>query len=309
MTQLGVVGRMAPTPSACLHIGNIFACLVAWLEARSHGGEVVLRIEDLDPARSKQHFIDSILHDLETLGLYWDNAHIMYQSERDAAYEQAFQALEAEGLLYPCFCTRADLHAASAPHIGEKYLYAGTCRDLDENQRAERAKHRQPATRVRVPNTRYQIEDDLQGTYSQDLAAECGDFIVRRSDGVFSYQLAVVVDDLAQGVTQVVRGIDLLDSSPQQRYLRELIAPDAPALEYAHVPLLLDEQGRKLSKRDHDLGLPGLLERFGDVPHLIGHLCGITGLRPDTEPITAEELISEYTLEPLKGTHSITWRL
>ena len=302
----GVLGRLAPTPSAGLHIGNIFACLVAWLDAKSQGGEVLLRIEDLDPERSKQIHIDAILRDLELLGLTWDNADIVYQSERTEAYERAYERLEDLDLVYPCYCTRADLHAASAPHVGEKYLYAGTCR---YRVSPPHDFTRQPAARLIVPDDSFAIQDVIQGAYRQNLARECGDFIIRRSDGVFSYQLAVVVDDLAQGVTDVVRGIDLLDSAPQQNYLRSLLAPEAASLTYAHIPLLLDERGRKLSKRDHDLGLPGLLEHFKTVPRLLGHLCAITGLREDDEPIRADELIHEFSFEPLRGKQSLTWHL
>ena len=304
-----VVGRLAPTPSAGLHIGNIFSCLVAWLAARSRGGEVVLRIEDVDRARCRREYVDAILRDLETLGITWDNTKVMFQSERTAAYDAAFARLDALGDVYPCFCSRADLHAASAPHAGEHYVYAGTCRYLTDEQRAERSAIRPPAYRLAVPSKTMEIDDKIQGRYSQDLALGCGDFIIRRSDGVYSYQLAVVVDDLAQGVNQVVRGYDLLESAPQQDYLRCLIDPDAPLISYAHVPLLLDEKGRRLSKRDRDMGLEGLLEHFGDVPHLLGHLAEITGLQPDDTPVTAEDLVPAFDFSLLQGKRTLTWKL
>lgn len=304
-----VIGRLAPTPSAGLHIGNIFSCLVAWLAARSCGGGVVLRIEDVDRGRCRREYVDAILRDLNALGITWDNVHVMHQSERTAAYDGAFARLDALGDVYPCFCSRADLHAASAPHAGEHYVYAGTCRNLTDEQRRARSAKRPPAYRLAVPSNTVVIDDMIQGRYSQDLAQGCGDFIIRRSDGVYSYQLAVVVDDLAQGVNQVVRGYDLLESAPQQDYLRNLLDPDAPALSYAHVPLLLDGKGRRLSKRDRDMGLDGLLAHFKDVPHLLGHLAAITGLQRDDTPVTAEELVDVFDFSLLQGKKTLTWTL
>lgn len=305
----GVVGRMAPTPSANLHVGNIFSCLVAWLAARASGGRILLRIEDLDVSRSKPEYIDGIMRDLESLGLLWDNREIVYQSARREAYDAAYGRLEALGRIYPCFCSRADLHAASAPHVGERYPYPGTCRDLTPEQVAERLRSRRPAHRLRVDEVRMRIDDAVQGPFMQDLGRECGDFIVRRSDGVYAYQLAVVVDDLASGVNQVVRGLDLLDSAPQQSFLRALLEPDAPDVEYAHVPLIVDAQGRRLSKRNHDQGLQGILEHFGDVEHFLGHLACTTGLRRTPEPTTAEELVDGFSFGLLAGRREIRWTL
>ena len=305
----GVVGRMAPTPSSSLHIGNLFASLVAWLAAKSRGGRILLRIEDVDRDRSRQEHIDGIFRDLEALGLYWDNEEIVYQSSRTDAYDAAMERLKAQRAVYPCFCSRADLHAASAPHVGEHFVYAGTCRNLTPERITELRAHRSPAMRLHVPDAEICVDDAIQGPYCQNLACECGDYIVRRSDGIYAYQLAVVVDDLAQGVNQVVRGYDLLECAPQQEFLRHLLDADAPEVEYAHVPLLLDTQGRRLAKRDRDMGLPGLLDVFGDVPHLIGYLAALTGLRDDAEPITVQELIGEFSFERLRGKQSITWAL
>ncbi len=307
--EMPVVGRMAPTPSADMHVGNIFSCLVAWLCARSANGRIVLRIEDLDEARCSQAHADSIMRDLETLGLFWDNAEVVYQSKRREAYDKAFAMLDAEQRVYPCFCSRADLHAASAPHVGERYLYQGTCRELSPDEIAERATKRKPAMRLRVENHRIEIDDLIQGRYVQNLETECGDFIIRRSDGVYSYQLAVVVDDLYQGVNQVVRGLDLLDSAPQQSYLRELITPDSPTISYAHVPLLVDEQGRRLSKRNHDQSLQGMLEHFKSVEHFIGRVAYLTGLIEREEPLTAADLVDEFNPEKLAGKRVIAWSL
>lgn len=216
-----VVGRFAPSPTGRMHAGNVLAALTAWLVAKSQGGRIVLRIEDLDAERSKPVYIDAVQRDFEALGLTWDEGPY-FQHDRTEAYRAAYDELRERGLVYPCFCTRADLHAASAPHRGEKPVYPGTCRHLSDGERAARAQQRMPAQRLIVPDREVAFVDQVQGSYAQNLAADCGDFLVQRSDGAFAYQLAVVVDDAAQGVTSVVRGVDLLCSTPQQLYLQEL---------------------------------------------------------------------------------------
>ena len=290
-----VVGRFAPSPTGRMHAGNIYAALIAWLVAKSQGGHMVLRIEDLDRERSKGVYIDQIQRDFEALGLFWDEGPY-FQHDRDEAYAEAFGRLEARGLLYPCFCTRADLHAASAPHRGEKLVYAGTCRHLsDAEVEARRAAGRMPGWRVAVDGRTIAFEDLVQGTYAQKLDRDCGDFLIRRSDGAFAYQLAVVVDDAAQGVNSVVRGVDLLCSTPQQRYLQDLLGLPHPA--YAHVPLLVAEQNRRLSKRDRDAALDELLARFGSPRAVIGHIAAVAGLVPEEAPATPEELLKDFSLE------------
>lgn len=291
-----VVGRFAPSPTGRMHAGNIFASLMAWLVAKSQGGRMVLRIEDLDRQRSKPQFIDGVQRDLEMLGLTWD-AGPFFQHDRDEAYQAAFDKLEAQGLVYPCFCTRADLHAASAPHRGEKLVYPGTCRALSEAERARRAAERTPALRLSVPARTFSLDDQVQGAYQQNLAQDCGDFLIRRSDGAFAYQLAVVVDDAAQGITSVVRGVDLLCSTPQQLYLQELLGFEHPA--YAHVPLLVAERDRRLSKRDRDASLEELLARFGTPAAIIGHIAWLTGLAETDEPRTPAELLEGFAIEKL----------
>ena len=235
-----VVGRFAPSPTGRMHAGNVFAALTAWLVAKSQGGRIVLRIEDLDAERSKPVYIDAVQRDFEALGLTWDEGPY-FQHDRTEAYRAAYDELRERGLVYPCFCTRADLHAASAPHRGEKPVYPGTCRHLSDGERAVRAQQRMPAQRLIVPDREVAFVDQVQGSYAQNLAADCGDFLVQRSDGAFAYQLAVVVDDAAQGVTSVVRGVDLLCSTPQQLYLQELLGLPHPA--YAHIPLLVAATG------------------------------------------------------------------
>lgn len=307
-TDCPVVGRLAPSPSARMHVGNLFSSLVAWLSAKQAGGRVVLRIEDLDRQRCKPAFADAIMRDYERLGLLWDNEEVVYQGDRTAIYERAFAQLQDRDLVYPCFCSRADLHAASAPHRGEKYIYAGTCRNLTDEERTRKAQTRHPAWRMKVDQAPViTFTDRFQGTVTQELARDCGDYIVRRSDGVYAYQLAVVVDDANQGVNQVVRGVDLLDSAPQQMYLRSILAPNAPAYTYGHVPLFVDREGRRLSKRDGDANLDGQLARFGSIEALYGALAGAAGIMPDSRPVTLNELLEAADLDRLKGKTRIVW--
>ena len=291
-----VVGRFAPSPTGRMHAGNIYAALSAWLVAKSQGGTIVLRIEDLDRDRSKAEYISAVQRDFELLGLTWDHGPF-FQHDRDEAYLEAFSALEREGLVYPCFCTRADLHAASAPHRGEKFVYPGTCCGLTAEQIAEKSLRRAPAQRLHVPDAAYSFEDMVQGRYEQNLAHDCGDFLIRRSDQAFAYQLAVVVDDAAQGVTSIVRGVDLLCSTPQQLYLQELLGLDHP--RYAHIPLLVAEKNRRLSKRDHDAGIEELLVRFKTPEAIIGHIAGICGLAPTCNPATPEQLLATFDVARL----------
>ena len=283
------VGRFAPSPSGRMHLGNLFAGLLAWCSVRAAGGEMVLRMEDLDPQRTNSAFADRIRRDLERFGLDWDRE-VPCQSTRTAAYDAAFARLDARGLVYPCYCSRSQVHAASAPHLGQsEFVYAGTCRNLTAEERA--AQKRLPAWRLRVPDEKWEVCDGLQGRYAELLSRDCGDFVIRRADGVYAYQLAVVVDDADNGVTQVVRGRDLLASTPRQRYLFSLLRHRAP--EYYHVPLLLAPDGRRLSKRDGDLDLGALLERFSPE-RILGTLAFAAGLLEKNEPISAAELATVF---------------
>ncbi|MEG1516725.1 MAG: tRNA glutamyl-Q(34) synthetase GluQRS [Raoultibacter sp.] len=299
-----VVGRFAPSPTGYMHAGNIFAALVTWLVAKSQGGEVVLRIEDLDPERSKSCYIDALQRDFEFLGLTWDRGPY-FQSARSVVYQEAFEALVHRNLIYPCFCTRADLHAASAPHFGEKPVYPGTCRTLSSEERLRRETLRHPAMRLVVPDATLRFTDGFQGDYDQNLKKDCGDFIVRRSDGAFAYQLAVVLDDAEQGITSVVRGIDLLCSTPQQLHLQDLFGFQHPT--YAHVPLLVNNNERRLSKRDHAAGINELRDRFKTPEAIIGQLSGRAKITPSCDPISPAELLSCFSFEGLKGRQSIIW--
>lgn len=283
------VGRFAPSPSGRMHLGNLFAALLAWCAVRREGGEMVLRMEDLDPQRTSPHFADLIRRDLERFGLDWDRE-VPRQSSRTPAYDAAFERLEGMGLIYPCYCSRAQVHAASAPHLGQsEFVYPGTCRSLTSSQRA--AQSRKPCWRIRVPGEEWTVRDRLQGTYTELLSRDCGDFVLRRADGVYAYQLAVVVDDADNGVTQVIRGRDLLASTPRQMYLFALLGKSAP--EYCHVPLLLAPDGRRLSKRDGDLDLEALLTRFSPET-IIGVLAFSAGLLDRSKPISASELASVF---------------
>ena len=291
-----VTGRFAPSPSGRMHMGNLWSCLLAWLAARSAGGGMVLRLEDLDPDRCRQEYCDQVMRDLEWLGLDWDGVPV-YQSRRTEAYAEAFQRLEKQGLVYPCFCTRAERLAASAPHRSDgAAVYDGRCGRLSRPEQRELAKTRRPAWRARVRPEEIVFTDLLQGPYRENLARDCGDFILRRSDGVFAYQLAVVVDDGAMGVTQVVRGSDLLSSAPRQLWLQTRL--DLPHPEYGHLPLLLAPDGRRLAKRDRDQELGRLQARY-TAPQLVGRLAHAANLIDRPQAITPEELIPLFSWEKL----------
>ena len=293
MEQKNAVGRFAPTPSGRMHLGNVFAALMAWLSVRSKGGRMVLRMEDLDTQRTSADFASVLRSDMEWLGLDWD-VETAPQSRRSEVYDRYFRILEERGLLYPCYYTRSQLHSVNAPHLSDgTYVYPGTCRNL-----AEAPAGRKPAWRVMVPDKLWQLHDLVQGDYELNLATQCGDMVVRRADGVYVYQLAVTVDDGEAGVTEVVRGMDLLSSAPRQMYLQELFGFAHPV--YAHVPMLLAPDGRRLSKRDRDLDL-GVLRQRMTPEALIGNLAFAAGLIRKNEPISAYDLAGEFSWEKIRG--------
>ncbi|MGI6254094.1 MAG: tRNA glutamyl-Q(34) synthetase GluQRS [Acutalibacter sp.] len=300
-----VVGRFAPTPSGYLHLGNLFCSLIAWLAAKSQGGKILLRNEDLDIDRTRPEYFLQAQRDLEALGLFWDEGgdasgpHAPYdQSHRSGFYTQQLHKLEDLGLVYPCFCSRAQLHAASAPHASDgEPIYAGTCRHLTPAQVEERSKTRSPALRLQVPEETVAFTDLHYGLQEQDLPTGCGDFILRRSDGVFAYQLAVVADDGAMRVTQVVRGRDLLSSTPRQILLYRLLGYPVP--EFGHTPLVLASDGRRLSKRDGDQSLSGLRSRGYTPADVVGILAYLGGLLPEPMAITPQELLPLFSWEKL----------
>ncbi len=300
-----IKGRFAPSPSGRMHLGNIFCALMAWLSVKSQNGCLLLRIEDLDPARCRMAYARQLEADLRWLGLLWDEGGIhasgpqapYCQSQRSAIYEQFLARLTAHEQLYPCFCSRDELHAASAPHRSDgRLLYSGRCRSLNDIQRAALLENRRPALRIAVPNETFSFQDKSGGVFSENLRDDCGDFIVRRSDGVFAYQLAVVVDDALMGVTEVVRGRDLLDSTPRQLFLYRSLGFSAP--EFGHLPLLLSADGRRLSKRDHDLDMGALRQRFS-APELLGRLAFLAGLIDRPKPAAAQELVAHFSWDKL----------
>ncbi len=298
-----VIGRFAPTPSGRMHLGNVFSALMAWLAARSAGGRMILRIEDLDPRAQDRTVANLLMNDLAWLGLNWDEGPY-FQSERGDLYAEAIERLSSQDLTYPCFCTRSELHAATAPHASDgTYVYQGTCRNLSPEEVARRSKLRPPATRLRVPGEgdpmgTISFYDMVYGPCSEILARECGDFLVRRSDGVVAYQLAVVVDDALMGVTQVVRGHDLLGSVPRQMYLQRQLGLRTPS--YAHVPLLIDPDGRRLSKRDHDLDLGIIRDEGRTARQVIGFLASLVGLAEKGEEVSADELVPRFSWDMLR---------
>ena len=263
------VGRFAPSPSGRMHLGNVFCALLAWLAARAEHGTIILRHEDLDPERCPRRYAEQLEEDLLWLGLDWDEGGSRggphgpyYQSERTRLYEDAYELLQSRGLVYPCFCSRAELHASEAPHLSDgRILYSGRCRHLTEEERQALAAHRRPAGRLMVPDE------------------EVG-----------------FLDDALMGVTQVVRGRDLLDSTPRQLYLYRLLGYLPP--DFGHIPLLLDPAGARLSKRDAALDLGVLRKRFS-AQEILGILACAGGLLDRPEPVAARELIPLFAWEKL----------
>ncbi len=284
------VGRFAPTPSGRLHLGNLMCALLAWLSVKSRGGKFVLRIEDLDAARCPFMGENTryLLDDLAWLGLDWEEE-VLWQSQRTEVYQEYFNKLSEKGLIYPCTCSRAELHAASAPHLSDGVpLYDRKC--WYRLQRGESAPNgRKPAYRLRVPDEDVTVEDGLQGTYRENLERGCSDFVVRRSDGVYAYQLAVVVDDALSGVSEVVRGRDLLSSTPRQMYIQQLFGFSHPV--YYHIPLLTDAGGRRLSKREGDGCMDRVRAVYPSSAPVIGALAAALGLIPAPESLTAKQLL------------------
>lgn len=294
-----IAGRFAPSPSGRMHLGNIFTALVSWLSARKAGGCWILRIEDLDPQRSRIEHARMIEDDLHWLGLEWDEGGIdgrgdsgpYMQSLRGDIYGSYLEKLEATGLTYPCFCTRADIMATQAPHQSDgRIIYAGTCRPAVMPS-VSAAVARPHATRLFVPDRDIVFDDMVYGCQSVNLSTHCGDFILRRADGAWAYQLAVVVDDALMGVTEVVRGSDLLLSTAQQLYLYDLLGLQAP--RFAHVPLVCNAGGRRLSKRDSSLSMAAIRE-CSTPRQVIGRLAALAGLLPEGEEASPDELVGLF---------------
>jgi glutamyl-tRNA synthetase len=277
--------RFAPSPTGDLHLGGAWTALASWVLARRAGGTHVLRVEDLDAPRVVAGSDARIQDDLRWLGLDWDEGPIR-QSARSALYEEAIAKLAAKGLVYPCDCSRAEIaRVASAPHPGEDVLYPGLCRELDP----ARVMKRSPALRVRVPGVTIVYEDSVVGTVRQDLAREVGDFVLRRGDGVFAYQIAVIVDDLEMGITDVVRGADLVASTPRQIWLARALGANEP--RYTHLPLVVAADGSRLEKRTRGATVRELREKAVSAESIVGHLAFGLGLAPTAAPASARAIV------------------
>ncbi|WP_251454619.1 tRNA glutamyl-Q(34) synthetase GluQRS [Veillonella intestinalis] len=278
-------GRFAPSPTGHIHLGNVWIAMLSWLVVKQQGGTFVLRMEDIDTQRAKRTLGDDLLDDLEWLGLTWDEgprtggpAISYWQSERYDFYEAQLQKWQTEGLIYPCFCNRARLQSiSSAPHGHEGIAhYDGHCRHLNETMRHQLYSQKEPSWRLKVAKRRYEFMDSWQGLQSQELWPGTDDFVVKRADGMFAYNLAVVMDDIAMGITDVVRGYDLLPAVASQLWLYEVLDESAPI--YWHAPLVVDEDGYRLSKRQQSITLRELRESGYSAPMILGRLALAAGL-------------------------------
>lgn len=295
-------GRFAPSPTGEIHLGNAWTALLAWLQVRSAGGTMVLRVEDLDSDRSRPAYIARLMADMKWLGLDWDEGPDVggcfapySQNERRELYQAALERLSAAGLIYPCYCTRAEL-AASAPHAGDnERVYLGTCRQRKHND--ARKTGRSPALRLAVPAGETSFTDLHAGHICQDISREVGDFVVRRADGIHAYQLAVVVDDAAMKISHVLRGDDLLSSTPRQLLLYRLMGWQPPV--FTHVPLLMDKEGHRLSKRQQALSIAALRSQGISAEAIIGYLAWKAGLLDRCQSVKAAELISVFAIDKL----------
>lgn len=298
MKETKIRGRFAPSPSGRLHLGNMLSSLLAWLDVRSLGGEMVFRLEDLDPDRSFYDFSCMMAEDLQWFGLDWDigwrpdSGDEYAQSKRTQVYESIFNHFDEMGLVYPCYCSRAQRLAASAPHLGEVRDSGCGCRTMTEDMRATQS--RKPSYKIHVDDCEILFTDDHYGPQFTQMCSGQDDFIIRRADGVFAYQLAVSYDDAVMGITRVVRANDLLDSSPKQIWLIQKMGYEAPT--YCHAPLLVAADGRKMSKRSGDLSME-VLRKTHTPEQLCGKLAWLAGLSEKPEPIRPIDLVNDFSWE------------
>lgn len=306
-------GRFAPSPTGYIHLGNVWTAFLAWLQVRQQKGTLILRIEDIDEQRSKPEYTQALLEDLAWLGLDWDEGPgkggtygPYIQQERYSLYEKALQELQAKHLLYPCYCSRARLQAIGAPHEGEHRLYDGHCYGMPEEQR--RQMDRKPSWRVHVPHVSVSFTDGSYGPFSDYLPRVCGDFVVRRADGLYAYQLAVAVDDGSMGITHVLRGRDLLSSTAQQIWLMEVLGYTPPS--YTHVPMLIDASGNRLSKRQQGITVRSLRDRGVQADAILSALALAGGLVSERRLYHKGELLRLCNFQTMT-THDIvlgdTW--
>ncbi|MDO4815320.1 MAG: glutamate--tRNA ligase family protein [Bacillota bacterium] len=297
-----IVSRYAPSPSGLLHIGNIATSLLTWLDCRKAGGKLILRMEDIDRDRCKSEYAFKIADDLQWLGIPYDkgwdeNSPEFAQSSRTELYDEAFKLLFDKGLVYPCYCSRCQRLAASAPHPGEVSVdYGCKCRSLTDKERQTLEQSgRRPSWKVSVPNREISFTDGHYGKISENLAVS-GDFIIRRSDGIYAYQLAVSVDDMEMGINRVVRGHDLLGSTAKQIWLINELGGTAP--EYCHAPLLVTEDSRKMSKRYGDLSTEVLRNKYSPE-ELTGKIAFLLGLADSSAPISPCELLENFSWDKI----------
>lgn len=297
MSLTGIVGRLAPSPTGYLHVGHARSFLLAWWHARSRGGRIVLRIEDLDRARAKPELVDTCLRDLEWLGIDWDGQPT-YQSADLGPYEEALASLIASGAAYACTCSRKEIEAAqSAPHTADQLHYPGTCRGRYASVKAaERFADREVGLRLRVGSAPLDLEDAVRGRHSTDVQRDVGDFLLARRDRTFAYQLAVVVDDARSGITEVLRGDDLLPSTARQWHLQHALSLPHPG--WIHVPMVVDPAGRRLAKRDRDLALASLRAAGVDARRLVFWAARTAG-QPVSEELSASDLLQTFDLKNL----------
>lgn len=308
-----VIGRLAPSPTGYLHLGNTWAFLCAWLGARKADGQLIMRIEDIDPQRSRAEYVTALIDDLHWLGLDWDygpgcsnpyalpSAEMFLQSKRTVSYLDGIAKLKAAGLVYPCFCSRKKLRSlAGAPQSAgdyAEYVYNGKCSQLSAQEKEQKLADAVKYT-LRVNFSHNMCADFLHftdlvhGEVRFNLAVAGGDFAVQRSDGVFAYQLAVVLDDIAMGVNQIVRGADILNSVPRQKFLYNVLGGTLP--EFAHIPLMLDHEGERLAKRHQSLSLRSLREQGVKAENLLGFIAHWGGLIPEFKPSTAQGLLASF---------------
>lgn len=299
MNPVVPVGRYAPTPSGSLHLGNLRTAVAAWCSIRSRNGRFLLRIEDLDRQRCRREFEVAQLEDLRTLGIDWDEDPVR-QSDRDGIYEEQFNKLVGRRLAYPCFCSRKEIREAlTAPHGPAGNVYPGTCATIPHQDAMERiAAGEQHCWRLRVDQAPKAFLDGFRGEVSLDLSMEGGDFVIRRADGFFGYQLACAVDDALSGVTEVLRGDDLLDSGVRQAYL--LACLDLPVPRYLHIPLVVGRDGRRLAKRLGSEDLRGLLNAGLTIRDIVTWIGRSLGLLSDGEIAShSSELVTRWDLRAI----------